>query len=201
MNTITRALFREADLIAPLLGFKPFARFYRQQRPKVRSPIAWSIEPSLGADLCAGVAGCNSPQADGAVLIRLARLPRTFVDAHTVAHEVTHSLLDQEGWPSVGYLPGAPANARELAMRLNMLLDVEIDRRLMALGFVGAELRDKLATIELVVPHLAGPHAPQVLARWRRDRSHTTPAGLRRLYGQLLGVVPAAMGQWLTVKE
>jgi hypothetical protein len=123
----------EQDIVAPLLGYSPFDRFYHELRSEIRGAPMFFIDPELWAD------GCNSLVRRCAWL-RFKRPMETLEDAYTVAHELSRTLLDQEGFPTLVADRTVPEEQHRIAAMLNGILDIEIDRRLHAVGFSGESL-------------------------------------------------------------
>jgi GNAT superfamily N-acetyltransferase len=166
----------EQDIIAPLLAHSPFARFYRQQRNKIKADVAWFIDPELPSP------GMNRTTGTGGVQIMLKWMPATYDDAFTVAHELTHSLLDQEGWPSLGACLSATQDEQNIAGALNTILDFEVDPRLRSVGFS----RELMATLETFAESLTavglGPRYVPRIIELARQTGWDTPQKVRKFY-------------------
>lgn len=178
----------EQAVVAPLLGYAPFARFYRQRRSKIRAPLVWMLDPTALAD------GANSPMSDGSTWIVLKRPMTSLDDAHTVAHELTHSLLDQEGYPSLmlrAALAGpvdVPPPLRNLLAILNGILDLEIDRRLRSVGFTGDRLMTLAAferSLRMVMPTDQAAWVVRQASETGWDAPHKVRAFFLRVQGYI----------------
>jgi hypothetical protein len=107
----------EAEVVKPLMHFPPLARYYREQRPRIErvGPLAWGIRPghmSSGTNSAIPLEQGQRPAQLAAHLTHRER-PRTLRNAHTVAHELHHCILDIEGWPRpLDTVPRGNPNAR-----------------------------------------------------------------------------------------
>ncbi len=157
--------YAEQDVIKPLLTVPAFAAFYRAERGRIPWPVYWTVDPTLPP----GIAALHThywptPGRDDTdyALIRLPAIPSDKPLA--VAHELSHSILDAEGYPAAA----SNATADLVATALTSLMtDPVISRRLLAYGFdVRADVERQLEQVDDQLKDAEPPQDPITLAQW-----------------------------------
>ncbi len=128
-NVLQWPVFPEQFVLKDLLtSSKLFKKFYEAERPKITNQLSWAQDNSLSV----GINGSSTRLSDGKLVIRLRRIPATLDDARLIAHELTHFLIDLEGFPHTG----ASARFANLSSTLNsMVHDPLVDFKLKERGF------------------------------------------------------------------
>jgi hypothetical protein len=158
-------VYPEQDVIGPLLIVPAFEAFYRAERARIPWPVYWTLDTAIPP----GIAAIHThywpkPGSDDTdyALIRLPRIPPDHPLA--VAHELSHSILDAEGYPSAA--SRAPDSMVATALT-SLLTDPVISRRLFAYGFdVRADVRRQLKQVDDQLKDADAPDDPITLAQW-----------------------------------
>lgn len=172
----------EAAIKAAVCRYGPAERYWRGRRAKAPAVIAWWIDPTLPQVY--GAQGLATWQPNGAVLV-LWRMPQSQDDTATVCHELEHFCLDGQGYPSLGCKPTSSDATRRLSELGNAVLDLPINDRLRALGFV-------------LSPPAAGPSPFDRLAR---EMGYQTPEQMRLVMQRIIAEHPGAVADGLRYTE
>lgn len=125
--------FPEEFVIGELLQTSSeFQRFYREEREKIVRRIYWARDLTLPE----GIDHRNTRIKSGKQIvqvIRLRRVPASVEDAFKIAHELEHSVLDAEGFPTTGFFD--PRYESLSSALSSMVADLIVDSRLQKYGF------------------------------------------------------------------
>lgn len=168
----------EAVIKAAIWRYGAAQRYWRSRRSKAPATIAWWIDPALLRDY--GAVGLARWNPSGPVIV-LAWMPQNLEDACTVCHEIDHFCQDAAGYPSLGCKPTSPAATQRLAELGNGVLDLPINDRLRAMGFV-------------ISPPAAGPNPFDRLAR---EMGYQTPEQQRAVMQRIVDDHPGAVADGL----
>lgn len=127
-STVTEG---ENIALQPLFANPAFARFYAENRPNIPIRVYWLPDQTLQPKeyRCVHHQFADMPEC---AIIHLQHFPVLASEAQSIAHELTHILLDFEGYPQVTTKRTANANEMLLPMALSSLFsDLVIDRWLM----------------------------------------------------------------------
>ncbi len=158
-------LYPEQDVIGPLLTIPAFEAFYRAERARIPWPVYWTVDATLPP----GIAAIHThywpnPGSDDTdyALIRLPHIPSD--NPLAVAHELSHSILDAEGYPSAASTDPGSMVATALT---SLMTDPVISRRLLAFGFdVRADVDRQLEQVDDQLKDADPPGDPITLAQW-----------------------------------
>ena len=121
--------YSEAEILTEILKGSPeFKNYYQTERTKIKTEVSWSLDNSLPV----GINACVTRYQDGKRIIRLRQIPAPLNNAMSVAHELEHLRLDEEGFP---LLTASPAYEFMAASLSGMVHDVLIDTKLTSFGF------------------------------------------------------------------
>jgi hypothetical protein len=168
----------EAAVKAAIWRWPAAQRYWRGRRAKAPAAIAWHIDPSIYT--IERAQGLATWRPSGPVLV-LWRMPQSLEDAACVCHELCHFELDLQGYPSLACMPDSPEATQRLHALGNGALDLLINDRLRALGFV-------------LSPPAAGPNPFDRLAR---QMGYTTPAQMRQVMQRIIDDNPGAAGLYM----
>jgi hypothetical protein len=171
----------EQTIKAAVCRYGPAERYWRGRRSKAPAVIEWRIDRTL---LEVDAVGLARWEPTGPV-IYLSWVPKDREDSATVCHEIEHLVMDGQGYPSLGGLRESTEATQQLAMRGNAVLDLVIDDRLRALGFV-------------LSPPKAGPGPFAALAR---VMGYTTPEQMRAVMHRIVDDHPDAVADGLHMTE
>lgn len=127
-------VYEEDYIVASLLRTSPFDTFYANERANIRANILWTHDPSLPI----GVDFRSTFEADfqtGEIrtIMRLRKVPAHRSHSVMIAHELTHLIVDQQGYKGVGFIDQRYENL--LSALSSAFLDVLVDSRLLAYKF------------------------------------------------------------------
>lgn len=136
----------EQALVDPFIeSNKSFARWYRRRRGLIRQPVVFQVSDDLDLFAMTRQVTPDFSLPSGlniAVGTHLVWLRRDYVLPGVVAHELEHCIMTEEGWPkltnTLGRTLHVPPHDKEQGLVnvgevfSNCVLDLEIDRRLLA---------------------------------------------------------------------
>ncbi|MFN8450921.1 MAG: hypothetical protein U0521_20665 [Anaerolineae bacterium] len=114
---------------------KEFTAFYQSDRALIQGVVYWARDVSLppGIDFRTTRWKREGQSGDITRMVRLRRIPAIQKDAFKIAHELTHLILDDYGFPSLG---ARYRQFEDLASALSSaFLDPLVDTRLQRYGF------------------------------------------------------------------
>jgi hypothetical protein len=161
----TDSNYPEEVVIKDLLVLPKFSLFYKEKRDKIINEIHWVRDPSLprGIDYRRTTEEHNGKCVD---FIRLRRVPAVPEDEMKIAHELTHFLVEEEGFEAVCY---TDMRYESVASALSSIFsDILVNRKLKVYGFdldegYKEELRDTYSQLK---KESKSPRAPLDRLRW-----------------------------------
>jgi hypothetical protein len=125
--------YSESYVLQNLLDKSPqFKSFYEAERAKITRNIIWAYDPDLGSNVRA-----TFLQGIQENLIVFHSLPLKAEDALDIAHEMTHFICNEEGYPSVSLTKvGIVQESANVATALtSSFSDPIVTKRLLPFGF------------------------------------------------------------------
>jgi len=131
----------EEKLLQGILGSSTeFKNFYETERSKIKSPLIWLQNDKLRQEdqISQGRLANLGELSTGYVAITVHNNPAELSDATTVAHELAHAIIREEGFPFIGPYPECrDSSVINLAFSLNnMIHDPLVIIKLLKSGFV-----------------------------------------------------------------
>jgi hypothetical protein len=152
--------------ICQLFTVPAFNTFYFFNRPTIRTRIFWFPNPEMPPDnyLCSSYLLPNFPEFS---LISLQQYPVLPTEAFPIAHELSHVILHEEGYPAVGDTSRDPLHVTIAALISSLFSDLVIDRRLRQYGFdLPYDPQQQLLDVIQAIGGKALPKNSRMYARW-----------------------------------
>lgn len=141
INWIRNLGIKESEILVNLTNDSPeFKLFYKRERNNIKKSIIWVQNSSLPIDeqLAEGHIARTYFLSNGEVVVIVRNNPCGINDSSTIAHELAHILLDEEGYPQVGHNPkfAGKKQIETLAFYLNnMIQDPLVIEKLQSYGY------------------------------------------------------------------